>query len=847
MAGGAYGVYVDGAGTLWVDTFHGLALLPKGAKQFQRPANLASAWGPLAESRGGTLWILDWTPSTQPKVRSAKSGVVLREFGKDARVYRMIGDQQGSLWVGTAGDGINRAQYPERADGKNIREMGGAADVFRQKDGLSGDTILAFLEDSEGDMWVATNGGLDRFRQTPLINVKVPGDALGFSLAPQEHGEVWVTSLAGKHNFLTIRNGRAVALKPLSTHQIHASYRDRNGVTFIGTEAGIMRYSSNKVDRIDLPGPATKSTEIFPYSMTMDGAGRLLALFTGRELSRLEKGLWTTIAIPDLPAPCSRTTLASDSAGRIWVGCTDNRVVLIEQDKLRIFTGKDGLNVGKVAVIQSRKERVWIGSAQGLQQFDGHRFVTVAPADGSSFQGVKGIVTTADNGVWFGEARGIIHIEEGEARRVESNPEYRVRYRAFDILDGLSDGLQSSYPLPNMVEGTDGRLWFATAQGVVWLDPKRLPTKPLPPQAAILSLTENGREHLLPALTKLSLPARTTSLQFAYSAGSLAIPERVRFRYKLDGQDKVWQDADTRREAFYTNLGPGTYRFHVMANNGYGWHAAQTTVAFLIQPAFFQTNWFYALCSIIGLGVLFELYHFRLGQISAQMQGRLEERLAERTRIARELHDTLLQSFQGLMLRLQVVDELLPPGEAKKRLQQSLERADQAIAEGRSAVENLRTRMAGGDLAEALRVAASEMLSDEGPKFRLVAEGAPRDLNPILRDEVYRIAREGLRNAFSHARACHIEIEIAYGERIFRLRIRDDGDGMPPDILKTGRSGHYGLGGMRERARQTGANLDIWSSAGKGTEIDLSFPGSIAYVHAPRRRRLRLFRKKVEE
>ncbi len=838
FSGGAYHLYVDHAGTLWVDTFHGLFFLPKGARQFQRPANLASAWSPLAESRDGKLWVIDWTPSTAPKLRSAKSGIVLREFDKQARVYKMIADLQGSLWVGTAGNGINRNQYPERAGTTDT-------DVFQQKDGLSGDTVLALLEDREGDIWVATNGGLDRFRQTPLITVKFPGDVLGFTLAPQEHGEVWVTSLAGKENLLAIRDGRAIPLAPLYTHQIHSSYRDPSGSTWLGTEAGIMRYSANKVDKIDLPGAARNSTDIYPYSITTDGAGRLLALFSGRGFSRLDNGKWTNLGSFGVTVPCARTTLASDSVGRVWVGCSDNRIVLLEGDKPKIFTSKDGLNVGNVAVIQSRKDSVWIGSALGLQQFDGRRFATVAPGGGSEFRGVKGIVATADNGIWFGESRGIIHIEEAETRRVEKDPGYRVKYQVLDILDGLSDGLQAAYPAPNMIEGSDGRLWFATAQGVVWLDPKRSPTMPIPPPATILSLTANGQRYDLPASAEISLPARTTSLQFAYTAGSLAIPERVRFRYKLDGQDKDWQEAGTRREAFYTNLGPGSYRFHVMASNREGgWSEAKITVGFAIQPAFFQTYWFYALCFLASLGVVWQLYCFRLRQLSAQMQLRLDERLAERTRIARDLHDTLLQSFQGLMLRLQVVNELLPPGKAKERLEQSLERADQAIAEGRSAVEDLRTTVtADSDLAEALRVAGEEMLCDGGPTFRLVAEGAPRDLNPMLRDEVYRIACEALRNAFRHAQARHIEVEIAYGERLFRLRIRDDGGGIPPDIIQTGRAGHYGLSGMRERALQTGAKLDIWSSAGNGTEIDLSFPSLIAYRPPARQSRLRLFSK----
>jgi signal transduction histidine kinase len=238
-------------------------------------------------------------------------------------------------------------------------------------------------------------------------------------------------------------------------------------------------------------------------------------------------------------------------------------------------------------------------------------------------------------------------------------------------------------------------------------------------------------------------------------------------------------------------------------------------------------------------------FRYRVARVRAAMHLRFEERLAERTRIARALHDTLLQSFQGLMLRLQVVDEMLPVGKAKEQLEQSLERGDQAIAEGRNAVHNLRSSTETvNDLAQAVSSIADELAGEDKPTFRLVVEGPARDLHPILRDEVYRIAREGLRNAFHHARANHVETEITYGERSLRLRIRDDGNGIPADILAGGRSGHYGLSGMRERARQIGARLEIWSGVGKGTEIELRIPGSIAYPSSPRRFPWILFRKK---
>jgi signal transduction histidine kinase len=254
--------------------------------------------------------------------------------------------------------------------------------------------------------------------------------------------------------------------------------------------------------------------------------------------------------------------------------------------------------------------------------------------------------------------------------------------------------------------------------------------------------------------------------------------------------------------------------------------------------------WISAVCLVAA--AIFAAYRYRLASVHAAINLRFEERLAERTRIARELHDTLLQSFQGLMLRLQVVDDLLPPGKAKTQLEQTLERADQAIAEGRSAVYDLRSSaLTTTDLAQALRALGDELAAEGSTAFELVVEGPPRDLHPIIRDELYRIAREALRNAFRHAGAMHIETEISYGERTLRLRIRDDGQGIPREILEAGRPSHYGLSGMRERARQIRASLEIWSGAKAGTEIELGIAGSIAYRATVSRPLFRWFRKKA--
>jgi signal transduction histidine kinase len=291
--------------------------------------------------------------------------------------------------------------------------------------------------------------------------------------------------------------------------------------------------------------------------------------------------------------------------------------------------------------------------------------------------------------------------------------------------------------------------------------------------------------------------------------------------------------------------GPGSYTFRVIAANSDGlWSESGAAIVFSIAPAFYETWWFRLLCALVAGGIMWMLYLLRLRLVTAQLQTRLGERLLERERVARDLHDTLLQSFHGLMLHLQVVNELLPHGRAKAELEKSLGHADRAIAEGRNALYDLRSSaIATSDLPESIQALGDELSAGGAVTFRLVVEGLPRKVQTMIRDELYRITREALRNAFHHAQARQIEAEITYGGRVLRLRIRDDGKGIPPEILEHGRPGHYGMRGMRERAKQIGGKLDIWSGVGAGTEIECSIAASIAYGASPGRTLFHLFRR----
>ena len=311
----------------------------------------------------------------------------------------------------------------------------------------------------------------------------------------------------------------------------------------------------------------------------------------------------------------------------------------------------------------------------------------------------------------------------------------------------------------------------------------------------------------------------------------------MNFRYKLEGSDRDWQNVGTHREARYTNLGPGQYTFRVTASNNDGvWNTTGASLQFSISPAFYQTKWFYALCVLAAVLVLAALYRVRMRQVAAQVRGRLEARLAERERIARDLHDTLLQSIQGLIWRFQAATDRLPAGEpARQLLEQSLDRADEVLAESRDKVKDLRP--AGHDaldLAQALAVEVERLAQMHPAQCQVNVHGNRRNLHPMVREEGFLIAREALSNAFSHANAATIEAEIAYGERALQVRIRDDGQGIVAAVLDAGgKAGHFGLIGMRERAMKLGAHLEVWSKPGAGTEIELRVPAGMAYRQSP--------------
>ena len=846
-ADSATDLFSDSRGNLWVSAPGALFCLAPNARLFQM-RETARPWL-IREGPDGTLWMSEYglgihaVAGPLAQLHDTSKPTLALQGG----AHEVLVDRNGSLWF--TENGIARITNPEQLPAVSLNSASGRIQRFTQKDGLTADTVLAMFEDREGNIWVTTTAGLDRFRRRTIIPGPFPFSSdHALALMTDEQGTVFA---ADDQSLMQIQNGkvtvRARIPTPAGYHSsqpgVTCAFRDYEGAFWLGGHGELTRVTASRVENIEFPTEVPPSGRWEVQALTRDRTGDLWVSIQQHGVFRRHDGIWAHFGKQEGLLDRTPVTLWTDARGRVWLGYVGSKIALVDGETVRTFSPADELNIGNVTFIGGRGDHTWVAGQFGLALFDGSRFRLVAGDADGDFRGISGVVETDNGDFWLNQATGVAKIPAAEIAHKLQAAHYKLRYELFDYRDGVPGTATQLRPLPSGVLAGDGRIWMNGTNGTYWADPTEIHKNALPPPVTIENVYAEDKRYD-PSETS-RLPVLPSNVRIEYTALSLSIPERVRFRYQLEGVDKNWQDVGTRRTAYYTKLPPGSYRFHVIACNNDGvWNQTGAVASIVVPPAFFQTAWFEALCVCAALGLLWSLYLLRLRQVYAQMHSRLEARLAERERIARELHDTLLQSFQGLMLRFQVVDELLPPGKAKEQLEQSLERADQAIAEGRSAVQSLRsTATVGNDLAEALRGAAGEMLGEGAPTFRLVAEGMPRDLDPVLRDEVYRIACEGLRNAFSHARAHHIEAEIAYGERLFRLRIRDDGCGIPLDILETGRSGHYGLRGMRERARLTGAKLDIW--CGAGTEIDLSIPASIAYCRSPKRSPLRLFRKKM--
>jgi signal transduction histidine kinase/ligand-binding sensor domain-containing protein len=845
LAPGAQVLFVDRRSTLWVATDgldfglskdpvrrNTILTLAPNAKSFVATREQVGQVLMMAEAPNGDVWIADTSGHTvRPIINRDQAGIKI-----GAEPLCVLFDRDWSLWIGPDQVGLRRVA--------DVRQSKMSV-LDQSREGLSSDRVYSALEDREGNLWFGTASGLDRFRENKAISYSnaeglIPDQTI--AVASTADGSVWLVSYTG-NTVQRFRQGRFTSSKlpPYSrsdTTRILSLYADGNSSVWVGGSFGLAKETDGKISFIKVPDIENGA---MVHAIARDAGGNLWITVWGGDkgggVLRLRDGKWTDFRDRvHLPQYRCRV-LYGDPLGRLWLGFEDGEVAVHENGEFHVYSSRDGLPGGRVmAITKDRAGNFWIGSEGGLSHFDHGRFVTLTKTNGLPGNSVSGIVEDDEGFLWLTGTLAILQVSSRELEKALLSPSYRMQGPSFDATDGLRGLPRQREPFPTAIRSTDGRLWFSTSEGVAVIDPRHMPKNMVPPPVTIEELKADDRT-LTPS-SGLRLRPGTRNLQFEYAALSLTAPEHIQFRYKLDGFDDDWRGPVSAREVTYTNLPPRNYRFRVIACNSDGvWNDAGATLDFSVVPAWYQTNWFLAVSVIIGLFVLWVLYQVRRRQLAHQFSLGLEARVSERTRIARELHDTLLQSFHGLLLRFQAASNLLPtrPDEAKHRLDNAIDRAAQAITEGRDAVHELRSSAAvTPDLPVAISALGQELAADQAgqnlPDYRVQVEGTPRNLDPILRDEVYRIAAEAMRNAFRHAEARRIEVEIHYGERQLRVRVRDDGKGIDPKFLgEQERTGHWGLNGMRERARAVGGNLAVWSEVDCGSEIEVTIPVSIAY------------------
>jgi len=518
--------------------------------------------------------------------------------------------------------------------------------------------------------------------------------------------------------------------------------------------------------------------------------------------------------------------LIVDDAGRAWFGTRDNGVIMLDGERRRNYGAADGIALGAVTFVDASREPV-ISGDNGAAVWQAGRF-RLLRAEGADLSNVSGLAVTGNGDRWLNTKRGLLHVTSADWQRSMADPMTPLRGRLLDELDGFPGEGNANSPVSTLRVGADGRLWIGGTDGVSILEPARARGATAGPQAQIMGFVADGRSYRTgpPPL----LAPRTERLGFDFTAPSLTTPERVRFRYRLAGFDHAWLDAGAVRSASYTNLAPGEYRFEVQAMNDDGNPGpVASTPSFRIAPAFYQTGWFTVLCMLLAGLLAWLLYRWRLGRIQRAWQNRMEERVSERERIARALHDTFLQSLHGLILRFDAVAVSLPP-DSKQRAQMEhlLEVASRVSEEGRSQVMDLRTAMPRADLQAALMASIAELRTAQNVEVSFKQIGEPRELSAEVRQEVEAVAREAIANVFRHAEARHLDLAIDWTGKAMVLTIVDDGVGIPPSLLKHGRAGHWGLRGMRERAARIGASLTLRNRNRGGLEVRLNLGGSWA-------------------
>jgi signal transduction histidine kinase/ligand-binding sensor domain-containing protein len=776
----------------------------------------------IAPAGGNELWIgTDNGVARWDGAKLSTKGVPPSLEGVQA--LALMVDRDRNLWVGTNSNGL------ARLNSHGVSWM-------KEGPGARNDAVTALFEDREGDIWTGGAGELDRIRDSVFVTYSGPE-----GMPSESNGPV---------------------------------YADPDGqLWFAPMQGGLWRLSEGSLERVTAAGLSNDT--VYSIASGRDGlwVGRQhggLTLLRSTSPSVHGSPAWTTFTSDQGLAQNSVYAVYECRDGTVWAGTLSGGVSRLSHGHFTTYNSEQGLGSNTVSAIAEGSDgTMWFATPKGLSSFANGRWSTSGIREGLPSENVNCLLEDSGNVLWIGTANGLafwnagsVHVpagtpaslreqilgfsEDGKGSLWISTSAHVLRVNRDKLLRGaLADGDFREFNTADGLRGTEGvkrsrsvitdragRIWFSLNRGISVVDPGRLTNNTAAAVVNVHALSADGAAFNV--ADSIHVPGGKKRLTLDYWAISLSFPERVRYRYLLEGFEHDWSAPAATREISYTNLSPGSYRFRVMASNPDGvWNTKEAALEFVVEPLLWQAWWFW-LCMLVAAGLTaVALYQLRLHQLTRRLNLRFEERLAERTRIAQELHDTLLQGVVSVSMQVHVATDVLPADSTvRAMLTKALQAMKQVIEEGRNTVRGLRlSRDALLDLEEAF----SRVQEEIGPvgkgdvDFRVIVEGERRPLHPLLRDEVYRIGREALVNAFRHARANHIEIEVKYSSTQFHVFVRDNGSGIDPAVMAAGRDGHWGLSIMRERADRIGARLTVFSRSSAGTEIELAVPAHLAF------------------
>ncbi len=826
--GRAYNLLVARDGVVWIAAQHALLFIRPGSRTVEKTTEpVDGAWA-FAQSGDGRLWLSDvgWGLRALDPARllAGRPSQLTRKGRADAlRARAVLFDHEDNLW-GTyqSGKGLFRIPNPGAFEsGVPLRQQD--VESYGAREGLSSDAAAPLFEDRERNIWVGTELGLDRFRQADInISNTVAKDAReGYRAVVGASGAFYAADertvfRAGRSDL------RKVASVPWHPNELCA---DRDGSIWLGQTNGLRRLVGEKVKPAPMPTGRENSEVI---TCTVDTAGVLWISILDAGVFTYANGKWRGPMTIPLSKPLFPRLLVAERSGGVWAYDRGQSLFLIKDGGVRTLSAAQGLRIGEIETVASGPAGTFVGGELGIARWANGRFQSVSAATYPELNVITGIAQDGEGGTWLSSIHGVIKLKTADLLQALENPGRRLDMRRFDFRDGVPGMAQQSCCHATAFAGASDRIWFITSRGVAWVDPKRLTFNALPPPVLIRSVAVNGQA--LKPVSQMRFPPSVSDLQIEFAAPSLSIPERVRFLYRLEGVDSDWVDPGERRQAFYTGLAPGRYRFQVIAANNDGvWNRTGAGIDFVVPPTFIQTRLFAGLCGLAGAGLLTIAYLWRSRQIADRLRDRLEARLKERERIARDLHDTLLQGVQGLLLRFGAIAEVAPrKGGFRREMDEALARGEQIIGESRDHILDLRATGSSKALVKDLQAVGAELGCLSDARLFVLTEGEPRDLTAPVLEEVHKIGCEAIRNAIQHANARTILTEVVYSPEALRLVVHDDGVGLSGDTLCNGsRAGHFGLPGMQERARRIRAKLVLENRG--GLRLELIVPARMAY------------------